>query len=241
VLLTLYLFDRSADDWHYVVPTEPGILAYIAAFEDEAADWEQNEGRIAAQVTADAMRLEINGFGEGIYSAAEHYFGPFDLRLMVRALANPDPENTGYGVIFRQLDRDNYYLFLVSTDGYYRVSRVTDGVPQTISNWHTSDAIAQGTEAWNHLRVIGDNDRFQFFANGRLLELCIPDDPDAESTPLASGECQGGTWQSVLIDREIPIGRLGVAAEVDPDARETGLVVEFDNLLVYGPQAIDLE
>jgi hypothetical protein len=237
IVTAIFQLSRLAEDWHYVVPAQPGELLYVAAFEDTAADWEQFEGQLSSQVTNGALRLAVNTIGEGIYSAASPYFGDFDLQVTTHTIE--DALESGFGVIFRQRDQRSYYLFLISADGFYRVSRVVDNRPRDLSAWHTSPLIQQGTGAVNTMRVIGYNDRFQFFINNQQIDLCIPDDADAQSTPLASGECLGGTWQDTLIDNAILYGRVGVAAQTDPVAGSAGIVVDFDNVIIYGPHPID--
>ncbi len=236
ILAATFQLSRMARGWHYIVPASPGALLYATAFDEGTADWEQDEGRVYSAITDGVMQLGVGIAGDGIYTAAAPYFGDFDLR--VEAVALEGPEANGYGVIFRQRDRANYYTFFISSDGFYRVRRVADNTGKDLSAWNQSDVIVPGLGVVNHLRVVGVGGRFQFYINDTLIALCIPDDPDAQSTPLATGECLGGTWQTTLTDDVIAFGRIGVAAEVDVNA-EPGVVVAFDNVLVYGPQPFE--
>jgi hypothetical protein len=69
------------------------------------------------------------------------------------------------------------------------------------------------------------------------VNLCIPDDPAAQSTvnPV-SGECMGGAMKDTLTDDSIPNGQIGVVAK-STDTGGAGVVAAFDNLLIYAPQA----
>jgi hypothetical protein len=236
ILASMFQLSRLAERWHYVVPASPGELVYIATFDDAGDDWEQSAGRLSSQIADGVLRLSVDNIGDGIYSAASPYFRDFDVQVAVRAVE--DTPDSGYGVIFRQLDRRSYYVFLISSDGFYQVARVVDNQSRDLSAWHRTPLIHQGTGVTNTVRVIGYEDRFRFYINDEPVELCIPDDPAALSTPLATGECLGGSWRATLVDSSIPYGRLGVAAQIDPIARQAGLVVEFDRVIVYGPQPI---
>jgi len=234
LLITTYQLSRMAQDWHYIVSGEPGELLYATSF-DSGDDWELYEGLASAQVIDGRMQINIDNNDLGIYSAVSPYFADFDLQLQAQALDGP--ENNAYGAIFRQRDRENYYTFYISSDGFYRVSRVYDGQTKVLSNWHFSPIINIGINALNDVRVIGHNDKFQFLINQTPVELCIPDDPNGESTPLGTGECLGGAWQAILTDDSISFGRVGVAVEIVPDAAGSPIVA-FDNVLVYASDEI---
>jgi hypothetical protein len=87
----------------------------------------------------------------------------------------------------------------------------------------------------NRLRVSATGDRFRFWINDQPVTLCIPDDPNAESTinPL-NGECMDGAMLETLTDATIPNGQVGVTARSTPTGGE-GVVAAFDNLLIYAP------
>src|SRR5262249_35764915 len=122
-----------------------------------------------------------------------------------------------------------------SSDGYYEVSRAINGRQKELSTWIQSAAVNQGLKAVNRLRVIAQGDEFRFFINGQPVQLCIPDDPNAQSTvnPL-DGSCMGGAMKDTLTDATIPNGQIGVVAQ-STDTGGAGVVAAFDNLLVYAP------
>ncbi len=127
----------------------------------------------------------------------------------------------------------NYYSFLISSDGYYSVTKVRDGVEERLSAWIQTPAINQDLNVVNTIRVVGRGSQFQFFINGEQMLLCIPNDSNATST-YAGGECIEGTMQGVLKDNTIATGQLGVVAQ----ATQTGgggIAVQFDNFTVFSP------
>lgn len=231
---------RLVSDWHYVLPSEAGKIIYLAAFDGFNEDWNQADGRLKAQIVeSGALRLDVGDTNSIPFSEAKQHFGDFDLQ--VQATPVDGPLNNGYGVIFRLQSKANnspsdndFYLFMVSSDGYYQVSRSLNGVQKVLSLWIPSDAVQQGIGATNWLRVVAKGDHFQFYVNNQLVNLCIPDNPNAESTyNQFTGECVGGQMLDTLIDTSIASGQIGVVAQTFD---EPGVIVDFDNLVVYGPE-----
>jgi hypothetical protein len=130
-----------------------------------------------------------------------------------------------------------YYMFLMSSDGYYSVWRGTNATSRRLSAWIPSDAIMQGLNAENRVRVVAVDDTFRFYINDTPLEVCIPDSPAGEST-YAYGECIDGQMQAVLRDDSYSSGKIGMVVDTIQPGGGAGVTVEFDNLSVIYPQAI---
>lgn len=245
VLGLLVALNRTAADWsHHIVSGSAGELLYAASFDGGGtegfnADWQQYDGRLAAAVSEGDLRLEIDQLDVGAFSTADPYFGDFDLRVNARAVAGP--LDNAYGVVFRVQDRDNdqfaddsYYEFLISSDGYYQVSKVVNGELQVISDWIESSLINTGLDADNELRVVAQGDQFTLYINDERVSLCIPDEAGAQST-FFNGECIGGALYDTLTDADIAYGRVGVAARSFLDESAGAVVAAFDHVLVYAP------
>jgi hypothetical protein len=126
----------------------------------------------------------------------------------------------------------SHYRFMVSSDGYYSVWREVNGVETVLSAWIDSPLVNQGFEEPNRLRVIARGAEFAFYINDQPMPVCIPNDPDGLSTYTGAGECFEGQMLDTLVDDSIPNGRLGVVAQ---SFSEGGVVVSYDNLVVYAP------
>lgn len=228
ILIVLNQLSRSLADWHYVVTGEPGDVLYATGFDDRPDDWETYAGRLSAQVVDSALRIDVGASQSLPFSANHFYFGDFDLTVQARPVAGP--LDNGYGVIFRAQDANNYYVFLISSDGYYQVRRALDGEPKVLSDWIPSPLIVQGLDVVNEVRVVAQGETFQFAINGQTVEVCIPDDPDAVST--YADQCIQGQMQPQLVDAAIAAGQLGVIAQA---LDEPGVAVEFDQVIVISP------
>lgn len=231
ILAGLTAISNVSATWHFVVPAEAGKLLYAASFDSFLDEWELYEGRLSAQVEDGELHIGVNVTDSAPFSVASLYFGDFDLRAQAAAVNGP--VNNGYGVIFRVQNPHTYYFFLISSDGYYRVQRAVDDEIKILSDWIPSPLVKQGLNAENNLRVVARGDQFQFYINGEPVEVCIPDNPEGISTYMDG--CVGGQMQATLIDDSIGAGQLGfVAMTLD----EPGVEVGYDNMVVYGPEAI---
>lgn len=239
VLASLLLINRWLSGWQFTVPAADGVL-YAAAFDDAAEfndEWRLYPGRLAASIESGELLIEVDDFNSGAFSFARPHFQDFDLRVQTRAVDGP--VDNGFGVIFRLQNRDNespaddtYYVFLISSDGYYRVVRSIDGRERIISDWIESDLINQGLGAVNALRVVGQGSRFRFFINDAPVQLCIPDNPEGISTFMMD-TCIQGQMFDVLEDATIPTGQVGVIA-ISTETGGPGVQIAFDNLIVSG-------
>jgi hypothetical protein len=239
-LITMLQLSRMVDEWHYIVPAQAGQVLYATSFDGGMPDWIQDErGGFVIQAINGVMQVIAQEDNTGPYALVTPYFGDFDVRVNTQII-NGDfagGNNNAFGIIFRRQDQQNYYIFLISGDGYYRVQRVDDGQSKDLSTWNRSAAINQGIDAVNALRVVGQADQFQFFVNETPIELCIPDDLDATST-IVGTECREGQWTTTLQDDTHAFGQIavGIDAERANPLQYSRIVINFDDFIVLGPE-----
>jgi len=219
----------------------PGLLLYVTTYDAFNDDWDLYEGELSALVV-DAgqnpvLQIGVDDVQEGAFTVLDQQFGNFDLIVDAYQQEGPEfPNAPGFGVLFRHQDNRNYYLFMISGDGYYQVSRRVGGVDEVLSDWIDSPVINQG-QAVNTIRVIAEGSAFSFFVNDVQLPLCL-----TIWNPQVPGECQVAGQQDFspgavamqLVDDTFAQGRIGLGAR---SFDVGGIVVTFDNLLVCGPQA----
>ena len=140
---------------------------------------------------------------------------------------------------FDSLPTTSYYAFMISSDGYYSLWRTEDGTTKALSGWIASAHIKQGIGAENAIRVLARDSTYQFFINGAIVKLCIPDDVGAAST-YSGGECINGSMSDDYHDKMIRSGKIGLIAQATATGGG-GVVVRFDNMIVYSPAATDSE
>ena len=126
-----------------------------------------------------------------------------DFALEVDARRVSGPLDNEFGVLVRyQPETDEFYLFAISSNGFYSVQKYQANEWQKLVDWTESTAILQG-EAVNRLRVTGQGDKMRFFVNGE---------------PLTQVE-----------DASFRSGSVGLLASTN---EKGGVAVAFDNLRV---------
>jgi WD40 repeat protein len=88
-----------------------------------------------------------------------------DFTLEVEAAQVGGPDDNEYGVLLRYIDRNNFYSFGISGDGFYQFSKRENGVWSTLLEWTECGDIRKGN-ATNTIRVACQGDRFTFYVNG---------------------------------------------------------------------------
>ncbi len=243
---------RMAADLRFVAAGNADGLLYAANFASPDASLDLYSGRRSASLQDGELLLEPGEANLLVYAAAGPHLGDFELEVEARALAGP--LDNGFGMLFRlQQPRSfpvleasglkspagsaviNYYLFLASSDGYYRLVRNLSGRQQVLSAWIPSPFIRQGLDVANRLTVRARGRELEFFINDQQLEFCIADSASGSSTWVA-GECLGGQMRRIVRDDKLLTGRIALAAQ---SLQEAGVLVAFDNLLVRMPAVRD--
>jgi len=93
-----------------------------------------------------------------------------DVKLEVDAIKLGGPNDNDFGLICRYQDRDNFYAFLASSDGYAGILKVKDGKYILISGKQMtySESIRQGA-AQNHMRADCNGTALTLYANGQKV------------------------------------------------------------------------
>jgi hypothetical protein len=206
-----------------------GDVLFASAFEQDTAEWETFEGRLSSKVEGGILKIDVGTENAAPFVPTRWHFGDFDLRVAAAAVGGP-VEN-GYGVMFRVRDAKNYYSFIITSDGYYRLAKAVDGVEREISTYIPSDAILTDFGAGNTIRVQGISDTFRFWINDEPVQLCLADDPDGAST-YSGGECFG-TMTDAYTDATHTAGRIGL---IGVSGMEPDVSVVFDNLVITMPE-----
>jgi hypothetical protein len=245
-------------DWLYeirVAKPQPGQLLYATSYDAFNDEWDLYPGRDSAQIVR-AGALTANGadspvtplagdvlvikYGSGlsdqvVWSTLNRKFSDFDLRVTTELVDGPVDQNQ-YGVIFRYRDPQNFYVFRITSDGYYLLAKVENGIQDKVSDWGQMDAIRQGSATPNEVRVVARSDEFRFFVNGQPVPLCLKGE-NRFSMWQAPGVCvQGGELTTVYQDLTFRQGRIALTAgTIDGSDIE----VAFDDLIIVGPEATE--
>lgn len=216
---------------------EPGALLYTTTFDRFNDEWDLPQGSRKAEILGGELVLTLDSgkTGDGFYALLEsRKFRDFDLRVTTRQIAGDD--DNAYGVVFRQRDADTYYVFEISGDGYYRLTKVDNNIATNITKWIKSPVIHQGI-ASNEVRIVGKGDTFIFYVNQELMPLCTKGDKAEPTYNEYTGECTSNEWEDSFVDGAFKQGRVGLSLgnTLTSDVTQA-LVVAFDNLVIVGPE-----
>jgi len=125
-----------------------------------------------------AMRVAILGNATSVISLPGLDFG--DARIEADTLKLGGTDVNRIGLVCRYSDPLNYYFFIISTDGFYGIGKVTDGKAGLLgmTEMQRSD-IVQPQGGINHLRADCIGDSLTLYNNGR--QLAQVSDPDHAS------------------------------------------------------------
>ena len=141
-------------------------LPWSDDFSDPSSGW-QTESDSSAEVEYrdDKLRIFVKNTNRLAWAFAGHEFSDFHLTVDATQAAGPD--DNMYGVLVRIKDRDNFYRFSISGDGYYRVDKRTGGEWALLTaEWPASDAIHTGSGSTNVLEVVCQGETMTFLVNG---------------------------------------------------------------------------
>ena len=154
-------------------------------------------GGAAAEIEGGSMVLTTNQPGQVWWTNPGREFS--DTIISVNTQVVSGPEDNAYGVMCRYRDNNNYYLFLISGDGFYAIGRFTAGSDQITyltggGEYVASEVINQGN-GQNQLRVTCAENRLVLTVNGIELESIIDTAFSAGDIGLAAGTFEPGTLQ----------------------------------------------
>jgi hypothetical protein len=152
----------------YPSSPEGADVLFVDDFSTPPTTWllfDSPEG--AAYARQGELYLEDRGRGIGIYTRPEQD-GWDDVNLSVQVRQVEGTQNNWMGVICRQQDEGNYYLFAVSADGYYLILKMADGYPTPLAGPYPNEAVLAGREA-NLLEVRCEGNTLSLNINDQLL------------------------------------------------------------------------
>jgi hypothetical protein len=176
-------FSNPSSGWVNLIDERYGILDYFDGY----------------------YRVEVQGDHQMLWTGPGMNFS--DVRLeadTIKVIGSPDDI---FGVVCRGADQDNFYFFVISSDGYYGIGKMINGLQSLIDipGMLPSEVISQD-KAKNHLRADCIADRLDFYVNGQKL--------------------------ASVKDSELTSGDVGVIAGNLENAQT---VVLFDNFSVLSP------
>jgi hypothetical protein len=135
------------------------------------------QGSAAASLVEGALRLTTSQQGQIWWTNPGRLFD--DAIIIARARQVDGPDDNAYGLICRYQSEQNFYIFLISGDGYYAIGKYQTGSPQIQylsgeGQYQFSDVINQGV-ATNEIRASCIGNELSLSING--IPLATVTDP----------------------------------------------------------------
>jgi hypothetical protein len=176
-------------------------------FSDSQSGWDSGADIDAEWGYADGQyRIAVHGPDLVVWGNPIERHDWDDFVMLVDVPRAEGPLDNLFGVVVRMVDRGNYYLFSISSDGMYSVQRLRNDEWQDLVLWTPSDLVRQGG-APNQLRVECRGTLMRFFVNEKLLTSVEDDIFYSGNVGLAAGSfTEGGVvvyFDNVLV-RPLP-------------------------------------
>lgn len=149
-------------------------------FTDPLSGWKVWVGEDGSSIdySNGSLRIYINQAQFDYWSVAGKNYEDVHLESDVKKGAGPDDND--YGLICRYKDQDNFYAFVISSDGYAGIIKVKDGAYQVLSGetLQYSEAVRRGNDQ-NRLQAVCAGESLIFSVNG--IELFAVTDSEFTS------------------------------------------------------------
>ena len=183
-----------------------GAKIYYDDFSDPTSGWIQASSP-SGKLNYDngTYQMMVSSPNYDLWSVSGQAFR--DVRVEVDATRLAGPDGNRFGLICRYRRPQDFYFFIVSSDGYYAVGKVSSGVQTLLGQdmMTYSGAIVTGNGP-NHLRFDCAGQTLSGYANGQAVVTAT--------------------------DADFPNGDAGL---ITGTFDQPGVEVAFDNFVVYKP------
>lgn len=153
----------------------------VSQGENTTSDYQ--DGQYVITVVADQY--------DGWANPGQYFAGDVSVEVDANKLSGPDDNE--FGVICRSQDSDNFYYFLISSDGYMGIGKAVDSEWQNLSSdkLEPFDGILQGTQT-NTIRADCIGNTLSLYVNGKLAVETTDDSFSDGDVGLVAGSYKTG-------------------------------------------------
>jgi hypothetical protein len=174
-------------------PNLPGLLPYgdrvlEDRFVNNELGWDVYEGQEGVTgLENEAYKIQVKSqFTEILAYPKSDMIIPADVIVEVQAL-NAGSQDNYYGLICRYTNQENFYFLVISSDGYYGIGKVKDGLHSLVNRTEMPPTEVYDGGAINNLRAECTGSRLALYVNGSLLDVQNDTDLPQGSVGLIAG------------------------------------------------------
>nr|HMN30371.1 SH3 domain-containing protein [Caldilineaceae bacterium] len=141
-------------------------------FTQNDAEWSTISDEESRQVVEQGvLKIEVKKPSLKVWSSPSNANNlvPADFFLEINSKVVRAAKESDLGIIFRQVDNDNYYTFTYSPDGFFRLDKRLADEWEELLPWTTSSAIQSGTNFSNQLGILADGQDFTLIINDTIV------------------------------------------------------------------------
>ncbi len=186
-----------------------GDVIFKDDFSDKNGGWNSvSEDKGVTDYANGSYRIFVNTANYYLWSTPDNVSNLKDTHVEVDVTLTAGPQANDLGIICRYTDENNFYFFIIGTDGYYAVAEIKNGEENLIGmeKFQYDDTAIKSGNATNHLRADCVGDKLTLYVNGKSLV-------EVQNTDFTEG-------------------KVGLIAGTYDDA---GTDASFDNFVVYKP------
>jgi hypothetical protein len=184
-------------------------------FEDNNLGWVVSEGPISRQLVDGSYQITVQTPDRAVAAYPRNGYTYTNFIYQARGrLVEGQPES-GFGLVFRRQDTQNYYVFAINGMQQWSIWRLVDGTWQELRNLPDDQT---WTDAAEVIRPAGETNRLMVEARGPYIRPFVNDQP-----LLADGE---------IVDETFAEGGIGFYVASSRTAPDPLARVQFDNLTV---------
>ena len=160
----------------------PARVLFEDDFSDPSSGWDDVEDADGITGYRDgSYRIQINKPDWYFWSTPGLNYS--DVIIDADATKIGGPDNNEFGLICRYKDSGNFYIFSISSDGFYGISKFINGTQSLIGSedMNFNDKVIRLGSATNHIRASCIADSLTLEVNGQVLA-------DFKDTDLTTGD-----------------------------------------------------
>jgi hypothetical protein len=176
----------------------PGLL-FIEEFTDAASGWPVETTETSVTEYADGgYRITLNAPESRVVSTVGPTLG--NVRILVDAVLVDGGLDNYYGLMCRYLDGGNFYMGLITSDGFYAIVKYQEGAPTFLSSdrFQESIVINQGNSL-NLMEMSCIGSQISLTVNGQQIALVEDDGISAGDVGMVVGTISAEST-SILFD-----------------------------------------
>ena len=158
------------------IPAESGSVLFQDDFARPSSGWDRyRDSLYSSDYVSGVFRISITAPDTNAWATPGVDIG--DVRIEVEATKVSGPDDNVFGILCRYQDSQNFYFFLISSDGFAGIGIRRAGETTLLSamDMTPSEAILQGS-ARNHLRADCLGDQLDLYVNGQAVAHAVASD-----------------------------------------------------------------